>query len=103
MIVLADTVSEFLKKNRMYEVLGLFILFLVGIMLISEGGHLAHLKLFGLEVVLLAKSTFYPVIFILGGGRYRPDPLSQQTASAVRHELGPEILAEREQSETAHG
>ena len=28
--VLADTVSEFLQKNRMYEVLGLFILFLVG-------------------------------------------------------------------------
>ena len=46
MIVLADTVSEFLQKNRMYEVLGLFILFLVGVMLLSEGGHLAHIKLF---------------------------------------------------------
>ena len=45
MIFLADTVSEFLKKNRMYEVLGLFILFIVGVMLLSEGGHLAHLKL----------------------------------------------------------
>ena len=45
MILLADTVSEFLQKNRMYEVLGLFILFLVGIMLLSEGGHLSHMKL----------------------------------------------------------
>ena len=31
MIWLADRVSNFLKKNRMYEVLGLFILFVVGI------------------------------------------------------------------------
>ena len=38
MIFLADGVSEFLK-NRMFEVLGLFILFIVGIMLISENAH----------------------------------------------------------------
>mgnify|MGYP000085232521 CR=1 FL=1 len=30
MIWLADRVTEFLKKNRMFEVLGLFILFIVG-------------------------------------------------------------------------
>lgn len=65
MVWLADHVSEFLRKNRMYEVLGLFILFIVGVMLISEGGHLAHLKLFGYEVHAMAKSTFYFVIFIL--------------------------------------
>ncbi len=45
MIVLADHVAEFLKKNRLYEVLGLFVLFIVGILLVSEGGHLAHIKL----------------------------------------------------------
>ena len=65
MIVLADRVSEFLKKNRMYEVLGLFILFIVGIMLLSEGGHLAHLKLFGNEVTAMSKTTFYFVITVL--------------------------------------
>ena len=65
MIWLADGVSEFLKKNRMYEVLGLFILFIVGVMLISEGGHLAHLHLFGYVVKPMAKSTFYFVIAIL--------------------------------------
>jgi len=65
MILLADTVSEFLQKNRMYEVLGLFILFLVGIMLISEGGHLAHMKLFGNEIIQMSKTTFYFVLFIL--------------------------------------
>lgn len=65
MIWLADRVSEFLRKNRLYEVLGLFILFIVGIMLVSEGGHLAHLKLFGHEVEPMAKSTFYFVLAVL--------------------------------------
>lgn len=65
MVVLADTVSEFLQKNRMYEVLGLFILFLVGVMLLSEGGHLAHMKLFGNEIVQMSKTTFYFVLFVL--------------------------------------
>ncbi len=65
MIFLADTISDFLAKNRMYEVLGLFILFLVGIMLVSEGGHLAHLKLFGAEITPMSKATFYFVLVIL--------------------------------------
>ncbi|MFC7292051.1 TerC family protein [Hirschia litorea] len=65
MIVLADYVADFLKKNRMYEVLGLFILFLVGVLLVSEGGHLAHLTLFGYHIEALSKSTFYLVIGVL--------------------------------------
>jgi len=62
MIFLVDTVSDFLQKNRMYEVLGLFILFVVGIMLLTEGGHLAHLTLFGESVQQMSKTTFYFVI-----------------------------------------
>ena len=65
MIWLADKVSTFLQKNRMYEVLGLFILFIVGIMLLTEGGHLAHLKLFDNEITPMSKTTFYFVIAIL--------------------------------------
>ena len=65
MIWLADRVSEFLQKNRMYEVLGLFILFVVGIMLLSEGGHLAHLHLFNHRITPMSKATFYFVIGIL--------------------------------------
>lgn len=65
MLVLAEGVSNFLAKNRMYEVLGLFILFLVGVMLISEGGHLAHMELFGSEITPMSKATFYFVIIIL--------------------------------------
>ena len=65
MIWLANRVTEFLKKNRMFEVLGLFILFIVGIMLLSEGGHLAHMQLFGNEVTPMSKTTFYFVIGVL--------------------------------------
>ena len=65
MIWLADRVSEFLQKNRMYEVLGLFILFVVGIMLITDGGHLAHLHIFGHQITPMSKATFYFVIGIL--------------------------------------
>ena len=65
MILLADRVTEFLKKNRMYQVLGLFILFLVGVLLVTEGAHLAHLKLFGYEIMAMSKATFYLVIGVL--------------------------------------
>ena len=65
MIVLADTVSEFLKKNRLYEVLGLFVLFIVGIMLITEGGEIAEISLFGNPIEKMSKTTFYFVIVIL--------------------------------------
>ncbi len=65
MIVLADKVADFLQKNKMYEVLGLFVLLIVGIMLLSEGGHLAHLHLFGNPVTPMSKTTFYFVIVVL--------------------------------------
>ena len=65
MIVLSDKVSEFLEKNRMYEVLGLFILFIVGIMLVTEGGELASLTIFDNPIEHMSKTTFYFVIVIL--------------------------------------
>lgn len=65
MIWLSEKITTFLKRNRMYEVLGLFILLIVGVMLISEGGHLAHLKFFGNEVTAMSKATFYFVLLIL--------------------------------------
>ena len=83
MIWLADRVSEFLKKNRMYEVLGLFILFLVGVLLLSDGGKKADLAVFGHEIEPMAKSTFYFVLVILVAvdivqSRYRKKLLAQR-------------------------
>jgi len=88
MVVLADNVATFLEKNRMYEVLGLFILFVVGVMLVSEGGHKAHLSLFGYPVEAMQKSTFYFVIAVLVivdivQGRYQKKLLAQRAASTT--------------------
>ncbi len=65
MVVLADHVARFLEKNRLYEVLGLFVLLLVGVMLTAEGGHIAHLSFFGYDVEPMTKSTFYFVVAAL--------------------------------------
>ena len=65
MVLLAERVAAFLARNRMYEVLGLFVLLLVGVMLMSEGGHLAHLAFFGYPIEQMAKSTFYFVVVAL--------------------------------------
>lgn len=65
MILLADKISVFLQKNRMYEVLGLFVLLIVGIMLLSEGGHLAHISIYGNPITPMSKTTFYFVITVL--------------------------------------
>lgn len=85
MLVLADKISSFLAKNRMYEVLGLFILFIVGIMLVTEGGHLAHINIFGENIVPMSKTTFYFVLAVLVivdvvQGRYQKKLLKEQAA-----------------------
>lgn len=74
MLALADGVTEFLKKNRMYEVLGLFILLIVGVVLLGEAGvaasHAAHddalaIHVFGYPLVPMSKSTFYFSVIVL--------------------------------------
>jgi predicted tellurium resistance membrane protein TerC len=74
MLLLADGVTKFLESNRMYEVLGLFILLIVGVVLIGEAGqaaaHAMHddtlaLRLFGYEVIPMSKTTFYFSVLVL--------------------------------------
>jgi predicted tellurium resistance membrane protein TerC len=74
MLLLADGVTEFLKRNRMYEVLGLFILLIVGVVLLGEAGPAAahamdddSLKIFvfGYEIIPMSKSTFYFSVVVL--------------------------------------
>jgi predicted tellurium resistance membrane protein TerC len=90
MVLMADTVANFLKRNRMYEVLGLFVLLLVGVMLMSEGGHIAHLTFFGYPIEPMAKSTFYFVLFTLilvevVQSRYQRKIMAEETTEAVKH------------------
>ncbi len=74
MLALADSVTEFLKRNRMYEVLGLFILLIVGVVLLGEAGpaaaHAMHapglqIKLFGHALIPMSKTTFYFSVVVL--------------------------------------
>ncbi|WP_212525417.1 tellurium resistance protein TerC [Actibacterium sp. MT2.3-13A] len=74
MLLMADGVTAFLEKNRMYEVLGLFILLIVGVVLLGEAGvaaaHAMHdetlgLKFFGHAVVPMSKTTFYFAVVVL--------------------------------------
>ncbi|NKB27663.1 MAG: tellurium resistance protein TerC [Rhodobacteraceae bacterium] len=74
MLMLAESVTDFLKANRMYEVLGLFILLIVGVVLLGEAGvaaaHAMHnddlgLKVFGFALLPMSKSTFYFAVIVL--------------------------------------
>ncbi len=82
MLLLADGVTKFLENNRMYEVLGLFILLIVGVVLLGEAGQAAvhgleamgmshdeakkaALHVFGQEIVPMSKSTFYFSVVVL--------------------------------------
>ena len=98
MILLADAVTDFLKKNRMYQVLGLFILFLVGVLLVTEGAHLAHMSLFGFKIDAMSKSTFYLVIFVLVvtdvlSNKYQKRLWAQREAELVSENAGEAGLA----------
>ena len=74
MLLLADGVTEFLQKNRMYEVLGLFILLIVGVVLLGEAGvaasHATHdeslgIHIFGYPLIPMSKTTFYFSVIVL--------------------------------------
>ncbi len=74
MLVLADGVTKFLEKNRMYEVLGLFILLIVGVVLLGEAGpaaaHAMHddslqIMVMGQDIIPMSKSTFYFSVLVL--------------------------------------
>ena len=74
MLLLADGVTAFLQKNRMYEVLGLFILLIVGVVLLGEAGPAAahamddpelEIRVFGYHIVPMSKSTFYFSVLVL--------------------------------------
>jgi predicted tellurium resistance membrane protein TerC len=74
MLLLADGVTKFLQKNRMYEVLGLFILLIVGVVLLGEAGpaaaHAMHnddlqIRVFGYELLPMSKTTFYFSVVVL--------------------------------------
>lgn len=82
MLALADWVTRFIQNNRMFEVLGLFVLLIVGVVLLGEAGQAAvhgaeatgaehdaaealAIHVFGYEIVPMSKSTFYFSVLVL--------------------------------------
>ena len=100
MLILADGVTEFLERNRMYEVLGLFILLIVGVVLLGEAGvaaaHAAHddalqIKILGYDLLPMSKTTFYFSVVVLF------------LVEAVQSGYSRKLAAERHAEQTAPG
>ncbi len=62
MLFFVGTISECVYKNPYFEILGLFVLLLIGFVLILEGGHGAHLMVNGNAFPYIPQ---WIVIFIL--------------------------------------
>jgi predicted tellurium resistance membrane protein TerC len=60
MLKFAGPVSDFVNSNPTIQILGLSFLILIGVMLIAEGAHMAHLRLLdNLEVHSISKGYLY--------------------------------------------
>ncbi len=59
MMIFANPVSKFVNEHPTFQMLGLAFLILIGFMLIAEGAHLSHLKVFGAEIGTVPKGYLY--------------------------------------------
>lgn len=67
MMVFANPVSSFVNKNPTIQMLALAFLILIGFMLIAEGAHLSHMKVFNNSVGAIPKGYLYfAIAFSLG-------------------------------------
>lgn len=62
MLIFADAIAKFMRENPDFEILGLFVLLLIGFVLFLEGGHVAHMMVNGSEFPYIPQ---WITIFIL--------------------------------------
>jgi predicted tellurium resistance membrane protein TerC len=62
MLVFAKAIADFISQNPDFEILGLFVMLLIGFVLFLEGGHVAHLQVNGNEFPYIPQ---WVVIFML--------------------------------------
>jgi predicted tellurium resistance membrane protein TerC len=62
MLVFANPIARFMRANPDFEILGLFVLLLIGFVLFLEGGHVAHMLVNGSEFPYIPQ---WITIFIL--------------------------------------
>lgn len=63
MMAFAGPVSHFVNKHPTIQILGLSFLILIGVMLLAESSHLAHVVIFNQEVGVIPKGYLYFAIF----------------------------------------
>ncbi len=63
MMAFAGPVSKFVNEHPTIQILGLSFLILIGVMLLAEGSHLAHLTFGDLEIHSIPKGYLYFAIF----------------------------------------
>lgn len=67
MMLFAVPVGNFVNRNPTIQMLGLSFLILIGFMLLAEGAHLGHLRVFDSEVGVIPKGYLYfAIAFSLG-------------------------------------
>ena len=67
MMLFANPVGKFVNKHPTIQMLALSFLILIGFMLITEGAHLAHTKIFNQEIGAIPKGYLYfAIAFSLG-------------------------------------
>ncbi|MDB2633512.1 TerC family protein [Flavobacteriaceae bacterium] len=59
MMVFANSVSTFINNNPTIQMLALSFLILIGFMLIAEGAHLSHVKIFNKSIGAIPKGYLY--------------------------------------------
>ena len=62
MMVFANSVSTFVNNNPTIQMLALSFLILIGFMLIAEGAHLSHVRIFNKSIGAIPKGYLYFVI-----------------------------------------
>jgi predicted tellurium resistance membrane protein TerC len=62
MLIFAEPIAKFMRANPDFEILGLFVLLLIGFVLFLEGGHVAHMMVNGSEFPYIPQ---WITIFIL--------------------------------------
>ena len=62
MMIFANSVSNFVNNNPTIQMLALSFLILIGFMLIAEGAHLSHLKIFNNSVGVFFFGVFFSII-----------------------------------------
>ena len=63
MMAFAGPVSKFVNEHPTIQILGLSFLILIGVMLLAEGSHLAHIEILGSQVHSIPKGYLYFAIF----------------------------------------